>query len=102
LADQNQDPSIRILPRPAPVRRPGAILPLREVKAGAEVQLIAIRLDPEKRDQFYRQGLVESRHVRILDNDHRGRIVLKLDGDLFLLGRRESAQILVREILVTE
>jgi len=102
LADQTQDLTIRILPKPAPVRKPGSLLPLRDVKPGTEVQLIAIRLAPEKRDPFYRQGFIESRHVRVLHNDFKGRIVLKLDGELFLLGRRETGQILVRELPESE
>lgn len=102
MADPTQDQPkgegvLRILPQHRPEKRPGPLVPIREVKPGRDVQLMAIRLGTEKREQFYRQGLIENRHVQIIHNDHQGRMVLKVDGELFLLGRRESTQVYVRE-----
>jgi Fe2+ transport system protein FeoA len=75
-------------------------MPLREARAGQEAHLVAIRLEPRDREHLYRQGLEENRRVRILHNDHRGRVMLRLGEDIFLLGRRETPRIQIREILV--
>jgi len=75
-------------------------MPLREAAPGMEAHILAIRVDGGARDDLYHQGLVENRRVRILHNDHRGRIMLRMDGDIFLLGRRETPRIQVREIVV--
>jgi Fe2+ transport system protein FeoA len=76
------------------------VLPLREAVPGSEVRLIALRLEYRDRDHLYRMGLMENQCVRIVHNDHRGRVMLRLGQDIFLLGRRETPRIQVREILL--
>ena len=100
MAEFQPADELRVLPRHVPKARPGRVMPLREAAAGMDAHILAIRLNADARENLYRQGLVESRRIRILHNDHRGRIMLRMGGDIFLLGRRETPRIQVREIVV--
>lgn len=90
---------LRILPRHEPKPKPGRTFALREARAGQEVRLLALQLPPADRDHFYSLGLLENRLVRVLHNDHRGRVMLRLGDELFLLGRLETPRVRVREIV---
>lgn len=78
---------------------PGKIRKLSEIKAGHRVKLMAIQLADPARAQLYAQGLTENKKARVIHNDHRGRVMLKLKGEIYLLGRRETSKIQVREYL---
>ncbi|MDF3128193.1 ferrous iron transport protein A [Kiritimatiellaeota bacterium B1221] len=84
---------------PSVVWHPGKIRKLAEIKAGHRVKFMAIQLAEPARGQLYAQGLIENRKARVIHNDHRGRVMLNLQGEIYLLGRRETAKIQVREYL---
>lgn len=95
---------LSLSPAPPPSEKPmewvpGKIRKLSEVPAGHLIKLMAIQLPNPARTQLYNQGLLESRKARVIHNDHRGRVMLRLDGDIYLLGRLETPQIQVREYL---
>ena len=92
---------LRILPQPLPTTLPTPVPAptfalLAETRPGTRVQLIALRMEAGRRALLHRMGLIESRHVKVIHNDHKGVVVLTLDEDLFLLGRRETPHIQVR------
>lgn len=90
-------------PQPAPqgLREwvAGKIRKLSEIPAGHQITIMALQLPDPARRQLYAQGLLENRRGRVIHNDHRGRVVLRLDGEIYLLGRRETPHIQVREYL---
>lgn len=92
------DPTpLRILsvPRPAPAPNPqqGKTLALTRVNSGQDIKIISIQLGPAKRDQLHEQGIVEARNAKVLHNDHKGRVILRIGSELFILGRLETARI---------
>ncbi len=90
---------LRILPRssPLPSKAPSPSLALlHEAPTGTLAQLLALRMDSTRRDTLHRMGLVEGLHLRVEHNDHHGRVVIRLGGELFLLGRRETRHIELR------
>lgn len=102
MDEVDANPDLRILPRPEPRRpstRPGRELPLKDLATGGLAQLLALRLEPIRRNHLYQQGLVEGRKVRVVHNDHRGRVMLRLGNEIFLLGRLETSHIQVRELI---
>jgi len=99
LVETTPHRTLRILPRHVPRLHPGEMMPLKHVRAGHHARLIAVRLAPADRNHLYQQGFVEGRKVLVLHNDHRGRVMLKLHGEIFLLGRRETSRIEVREFI---
>ena len=88
-------------PPPAPEKKvawiPGKIRKLSEIKAGHRIKIMAVQLADPARGQLYSQGLTENRKAWVIHNDHRGRVMLDLNGEIYLLGRRETPQIQVRE-----
>ena len=86
-------------PPPDPVEAPspqsGKTLPLSRVKGGQTFRITSIQLGPAKRDQLHEQGILENRKASILHNDHKGRVILRLGSELFILGRLETARIFV-------
>jgi len=93
-------PELRMLPAPPPSpasRNPqrGKKLALSKVKNGQEVKITSIQLGPAKRDQLYDQGIRVTRHARVLHNDHKGRVILRIGSELFILGRLETARMFV-------
>lgn len=90
---------LRILPKPKPEIRPGRECALKDAKTGQLVKLLAVRLEPVRRNHLYQQGLIEGRRARLLHNDHRGRVMLRLGDEIFLLGRLETHRIQVRELI---
>lgn len=98
MADSTPLQELRVLPRHVPRPRPGRTLALRDTRPGQEVRLLALRLNARDREHFYGLGLIENRLVRILHNDHRGRVMLRMNDEVFLLGRLETPRVQVREI----
>ncbi|MGA0333544.1 MAG: ferrous iron transport protein A [Kiritimatiellia bacterium] len=80
---------------------PGKICTLSEVKSGHRIKIMAVRIADPARERLYAQGFLENRQGQILHNDHRGRVMLRLEGEIYLLGRLETAQIQVREYLLS-
>lgn len=88
------------LPENKPVKWvPDKIRKLSEVKTGHLIKIMAVQLSDPARGQLYAQGLIENRKAWVIHNDHRGRVMLNLDGDVYLLGRRETFKIQVREFI---
>lgn len=95
-------PHLRMLsaepkPAPEPPSSPqgGKTLALSRVKGGQEFRITSIQLGPTKRDQLHEQGIIIGRKARILHNDHKGRVILRVGNELFILGRLETARIFV-------
>jgi len=78
---------------------PGKTSQLNKVKAGRWIKILAIQLANPSRGRLYDQGLIENRKARVIHNDFRGRVMLNLEGDIYLLGRIETPRIQVREYL---
>lgn len=76
---------------------PGKIRKLNEIRAGHWVKIMALHMAEPARSALDRQGLHENRKAKVLHNDFKGRVLLNLDGDLYLLGRLETPHIQVRE-----
>jgi Fe2+ transport system protein FeoA len=98
LAEAGPASALRLLDPPA-LPAFGRLLALKDVSAGTGVQIVALQLEAERRKILYAQGLTETRKGRVTHNDHRGRVLLDLGGELYLLGRAETARIQVRELL---
>ena len=82
---------------PAPPASPqrGKTLPLARVKGGQDFRITSIQLGPKKRDQLHEQGILSGSKARILHNDHKGRVILRVGNELFILGRLETARMFV-------
>jgi len=78
---------------------PGKIRKLSELKTGHWVKIMAIQLSDPARSHLYAQGFQENRKARVLHNDHNGRVMLKLNTEIYLLGRLETPYIQVREFV---
>lgn len=95
----NDPPDLRMLPPPAPPvsRNPqsGKKLSLSRVKSGQDVKITSIQLGPTRRDQLHQQGILEARSATVLHNDHKGRVLIRLNSELYILGRLETARIFV-------
>ncbi|WFB34877.1 ferrous iron transport protein A [Kiritimatiellota bacterium B12222] len=74
----------------------GKICKLAEVKAGHLVKIMAVQLSDPARGKLYAQGLTENQKAMVIHNDYRGRVMLNRQGEIYLLGRRETSQIQVR------
>jgi len=85
------------VPPPPVTKTPqsGKKLSLSRVKGGQDIRLMSIQLGPTKRDQLQEQGIIETRIGRVLHNDHKGRVILRMNDELFILGRLETARIFV-------
>ncbi|GEM_PF-4240644 len=88
--------SLRILPPPLPRPVLGPPQRLKDAAEGGNYQIIAMRMDPGTRKKLEDLGLLPSRIFQLLFQDPTGRAVLRLDGELILLGRRETPHIEVR------
>lgn len=84
-------------PRPdrTPSPQSGKRLAMVRVKSGQDIQITSIQLGPIKRDQLHEQGILTGQKARVLHNDHKGRVILRIDNELFILGRLETARIFV-------
>lgn len=99
MNDLDSKSDLRILPRHKPRIGAGREISLKDLGSGGMARLLALRLEPIRRNHLYQQGLVEGRNIRVLHNDHRGRVMLRLNDEIFLLGRLETAHIRVRELI---
>ena len=99
MSKHSDPPKLRMLPLPPPpvtqTVQSGKKLSLSRVKGGQDIRIMSIQLGPAKRDQLHEQGIVETRKGRVLHNDHKGRVILRMNEELFILGRLETARIFV-------
>lgn len=78
---------------------PGKVLRLHQVKTGRKIKILSVQLSQPSRGNLYAQGFIENRKATVIHNDYRGRIMLSLEGDIYLLGRLETHRIQVRELI---
>jgi len=95
-------PELRVLPEAPPPKssatpspQSGKNLALARVHRDQEIRITSIQLGPRKRDQLHEQGIMEACSAEVLHNDHKGRVILRLDNELFILGRLETARVFV-------
>lgn len=77
---------------------PGKRRMLKEAASGRWIKITAIQLESSIRHRLYDQGLHENLRARVLHNDRRGRVMLDVGGELYLLGRQETSRVEIREL----
>jgi Fe2+ transport system protein FeoA len=78
---------------------PGKHRMLKEVRDGHWIKITAIQLESPIRHRLYEQGLHENLRALVLHNDRKGRVLLDVSGELYLLGRQETSRIEIRELV---
>lgn len=86
---------LRVLP---PHKKPTRIREskLSAAPVSAHVQMLSMHLDSSLRRPLERMGIVSGRNIKIVYTDHKGTVVIELDGENFILGRKETSGIVVR------
>ena len=79
----------------SPSPQSGKRLALARVKGGQAIRITSIQVGPTKRDQLEDQGITPGCNARVLHNDHKGRVMLRIGSELFILGRLETARVFV-------
>ena len=91
---------LRIVPSPKPSQSapepPVRNALLFEAPTRKRMQLTSIHLEPNLRRPLERMGIIAGRYVSLIYSDHKGTVVLELEGEHYILGRRETRHIRVR------
>lgn len=89
-------PKTEELPKMKPAKKAGPIIALCQAPVRKPLQIMSVHLRSEENIPLQKMGIVPGKYIKLHHNDHKGTVVMELEGESFILGRRETRHIKVR------
>jgi len=73
-------------------------LPLAQVQDTDWVQVLSVQCDHERRSELEQLGVIPGSKLRVLHNDHKGTLIVKVEQEMVILGRNYSYRTFVQPL----